>query len=307
MNPSKQLENKTLIVTGAGRGIGREIALMAAAQGASVVVNDLGTTLDGAGVDATPAAEVVRLIQAKGGTAVASTDSVSDWASAQRIVELALDTFGHLDGLVNNAGILRDRIFHQMSPAEFDAVIQVHLYGSFYMSRAASTVFRRQEKGVFVHMTSNSGLIGGVGQANYAVAKLGIVGLSKSIALDMARFNVRSNCISPSAFGRMIESAVGQSTPEQQTQQAERQSRMRPEQVAPLAVFLASDAAEAVNGQIIGVRGNELYLYSQPRPVRTLHRAEGWTPASLSTMVAAWGSTFVPLERGREVFNWDPL
>lgn len=307
MLPGKRLENKTLIVTGAGRGIGREIALMAAAEGARVVVNDLGSALDGAGADSTPAAEVVQLIRAQGGAAIASTDSVSDWASAQRIVELALDTFGQLDGVVNNAGILRDRIFHQMSPAEFDAVVQVHLYGSFYMSRAAATVFRRQESGCLVHMTSNSGLIGGVGQANYAVAKMGIVALSKSIALDMARFNVRSNCISPSAYGRMIESAAEAASPEQIARNRARQSRMRPEQVAPLAVFLASNAARSVNGQIIGVRGNELYLFSQHRPVRTLHNTDGWTPASLDTMVAAWGSSFVPLERGREVFAWDPI
>ena len=307
MSNTGVLAGKVIIVTGAGRGIGREISLLAAAEGAKVVVNDIGGALDGAGADAGPAAEVVREIEARGGQALASTDSVADWDSAQRIVEAATTRFGGLDALVNNAGILRDKIFHQMSPEEFDAVVKVHLYGSFYMSRAAAAVFRKQESGAFVHMTSTSGLIGGLAQANYASAKLGVVGLSKTIALDMARFNVRSNCISPSAFSRMIESAAGQPPDKQAAYMEMRKAKTRPEQVAPLAVFLASDAAKDVNGQIIGSRGNELYLYSQPRPVRTLHRADGWTPGSLSDMAAAWKSAFTPLDRTRNVFDWEPL
>ncbi len=303
----KVLQGKVAIVTGAGRGIGREIALLAAAHGARVVVNDVGGAVSGEGRDAGPAAEVVSEIRHRGGEALASTDDVADWEAAQRMVRLATDTFGKLDVVINNAGILRDKIFHQMSVQEFDAVIRVHLYGSFHVSRAAASVFRQQESGAFVHMTSTSGLIGNIGQANYAAAKMGIVGLSKSIALDMARFNVRSNCISPSAFSRMIETVPGQ-TPEQQAAYLEmRKSRTRPEQVAPLAVFLASDTAKDVNGQIIGSRGNEIYLYSQPRPVRTLHRAEGWTPESLKDMVAAWKPSFTPLERTRNVFGWEPL
>jgi NAD(P)-dependent dehydrogenase (short-subunit alcohol dehydrogenase family) len=232
---------------------------------------------------------------------------VAEWDSAQRIIATATGRFGRLDALVNNAGILRDKIFHQMSPEEFDAVVKVHLYGSFYMSRAAAAVFRQQESGAFVHMTSTSGLIGGLAQANYASAKMGIVGLSKTIALDMARFNVRSNCIAPSAFSRMIESVPGM-TPEKQAAYLEmRKAKTKPEQVAPLAVFLASDAAKDVNGQIIGSRGNELYLYSQPRPIRTLHRGDGWTPASMGDMVSAWKSAFTPLDRTRNVFDWEPL
>jgi NAD(P)-dependent dehydrogenase (short-subunit alcohol dehydrogenase family) len=307
MSNTGAMAGKVVIVTGAGRGIGREIALLAAGEGARVVVNDVGGGLDGAGSDATPAAEVVREIKANGGEAAASTDSVADWDGAQRIIATATSHFGRLDALVNNAGILRDRIFHQMSPEEFDAVVKVHLYGSFYMSRAAAAVFRAQESGAFVHMTSTSGLIGGLAQANYASAKMGIVGLSKTIALDMARFNVRSNCISPSAFSRMIETVPGQ-TPEKQAAYLEmRKAKTRPSQVAPLAVFLASDAAKDVNGQIIGSRGNELYLYSQPRPVRTLHRSDGWTAQSLSDMVAAWKTSFTPLDRTRNVFDWEPL
>lgn len=301
------LQGKVVIVTGAGRGIGRGIALLAAENGAKVVVNDIGGNVNGAGIDEGPASEVVDEIRKRGGEAVATTDSVAEWDSAQRIVQTAIDKFGRLDALINNAGILRDRIFHQMSPQEFESVIGVHLFGSFYMSRAAAAVFRKQESGAFVHMTSTSGLIGNIGQANYAAAKMGVVGLSKSIALDMAKFNVRSNCISPSAFSRMIETVPGQS-PEQQAAYLEmRKTRTKPEQVAPLAVFLASDAAKDVNGQIIGSRGNELYLYSQPRPIRTLHRSEGWTPDALGDMVAAWKTSFTPLERTRNVFGWDPI
>lgn len=306
---SKQglLDGKVIVVTGAGRGIGREIALLAAAEGARVVVNDLGSSLDGQGTDVGPADEVVALIRERGGQAVANTDSVVTWEGAQRIIAAATDTFGALDVVVNNAGILRDKIFHQMSPEDFDDVVKVHLYGSFYLSRSAAPIFRKQEHGAFVHMTSTSGLVGGLGQANYASAKLGVVALSKSIALDMARFNVRSNCVSPSAFSRMIESIPGQTAEQQAEYMARRQALTRPAQVAPVVVFLGSDASREVNGQIIGVRGNELYLYNQPRPQRTLHRADGWTPASLDGMVAAWRSSFVPLERGRQVFDWEPI
>jgi NAD(P)-dependent dehydrogenase (short-subunit alcohol dehydrogenase family) len=198
------LEGKVIVVTGAGRGIGREIALIAASEGAKVVVNDLGGAVSGEGQDEGPAQEVVSAIRKAGGQAIASTDSVADWDSARRIIDLAVNTFGTIDVVVNNAGILRDKMFHQMSIEDWDAVIKVHLYGAFYMSRAAAPFFRSQEHGAYVHMTSTAGLIGGMGQGNYAAAKLGIVGLSRSIAGDMARFNVRSNCIAPHAMSRMI-------------------------------------------------------------------------------------------------------
>ena len=182
----RMLEEKVVIVTGAGRGIGRDIALLAARQGASVVVNDLGGSERGEGADATPAEQVVAEIEQANGKAVANYDSVASWDSAKKIVQCALDTFGQVDGVVNNAGILRDVIFHKMTEEDWDAVIGVHLKGSFNVSRAAAETFRTQASGAFVHMTSTSGLIGNFGQANYAAAKLGIVGLSKSIALDMS-------------------------------------------------------------------------------------------------------------------------
>ena len=201
---AKSLQDKVIIVTGAGRGIGREIALLCAAEGAKVVVNDPGVAADGSGTSAAPAEEVVEEIKKRGGTAIANFETVAEAIPASKIVKMATDTYGKLDGVVNNAGILRDMIFHRMSVDAFEQVIKVHLMGSFYVSHAAARLFREQESGSFVHFTSTSGLVGNFGQANYAAAKLGIVGLSKSIALDMNRFNVRSNCVSPFAWSRLI-------------------------------------------------------------------------------------------------------
>lgn len=303
---TQMLEGKVVIVTGSGRGIGREMALQMASQGARVVVNDVGVSVSGEADDEDPGREVVEAIRAAGGEAVLSRDSVSEWDSAQRIVQQALDSFGRIDAVVNNAGILRDRIFHQMTPEEFDAVIRVHLYGSFYMSRAAITHFREQKSGAFVHMTSTSGLVGNVGQANYAAAKLGIVGLSKSIALDGARYGVRSNCISPFAWSRMVGS-IPAADPEQAAR-VEKIKSMTPAPIAAMATFLASDAAATVNGQIFTVRKNEVFLMSQPRPIRSLHRAEGWTPESLAEhLLPAFAPSFLPLEVSSSVFGWDPV
>ena len=196
-------QGKVAIVSGAGGGIGREIALALARTGAAVVVNDIGVSVTGEGGSATPAEETKRLIEDAGGTAAVDTHSVDGWESARAIVATALDAFGRIDIVVNNAGILRDTIFHKMTAEQWLSVVGVHLNGSFFLSRAAAEHFRRQESGAFVHMTSTSGLIGNFGQANYAAAKLGICALSKSIALDMRRFNVRSNCIAPFAWSRM--------------------------------------------------------------------------------------------------------
>jgi NAD(P)-dependent dehydrogenase (short-subunit alcohol dehydrogenase family) len=300
------LKDKVVIVTGSGRGIGRDIAMMMAAQGAKVVVNDPGVSATGVGKDEGPAAQVVDEIRKAGGTAVANTDSVAEWESANRIVKTAVDAFGTVHAVVNNAGILRDRIFHNMSIEEWKAVIDVHLNGSFYMAKAVAAIFKSEERGAFVHMTSTSGLIGNFGQANYAAAKLGIVGLSKSIALDMARFKVRSNCISPFAWSRLI-GTIPSDTPEQQARLARMQA-METAKIAPLAVYLCSDQAEKVSGQIFAVRANEIFLMGQSRPIRSVHRGEGWTPETVANhAMPAMEKSFYPLERSGDVFNWDPI
>lgn len=306
MSQTKALDGKVIIVTGAGRGIGREIALLAAAEGAKVVVNDPGGAADGAGTSAAPAEEVVDEIRKRGGTAVANFETVAEAIPASRIVKAATDNFGRLDGVVNNAGILRDAIFHRMSVEAFESVIKVHLMGSFYVSHSAARIFREQESGAFVHFTSTSGLIGNFGQANYAAAKLGIVGLSKSIALDMSRFNVRSNCVSPFAWSRLI-GTIPTETEEEKARVA-RMQQMGPEKIAPLSVFLLGDAARDVTGQIFAVRMNEIFLMGQSRPLRSVHRAEGWTCASLAShAIPALKPSFYKLDRSADVFSWDAI
>jgi NAD(P)-dependent dehydrogenase (short-subunit alcohol dehydrogenase family) len=299
-------QDKVVVVTGAGGGIGRDMALALAAEGAKVVVNDLGTSTSGEGTSAGPAQQVVDQIRAAGGEAVASTDSVAEAAAAARIVQCALDTFGRIDGIVNNAGILRDRFFHKMGDDEWDAVIKVHLYGSYHVSRAAAPHFKEQGSGAYVHMTSTSGLVGNFGQANYSAAKLGLVALSKSIALDMQKFGVRSNCIAPFAWSRMIGS-IPTDTPEQQAR-VEKIKRMTPAKIAPLAVYLLSDAAAQVNAQVFAVRNNEIFLMSQPRPLRSVHRGEGWTAQDIAEhAMPALKASFVAMERSADVFSWDPV
>lgn len=300
------LKDKVIIVTGAGRGIGREIALEMGRLGASVIVNDIGTSITGEGTSSGPAQEVVDEIVAAGGSAVANTDSVASWETAQAIIATAIDQFGRLDGVVNNAGILRDRFFHNMDPEEWRLVIDVHLNGSFYVSRAAAPIFRAQDSGAYVHMVSTSGLIGNFGQANYSAAKLGLAALSKSIAMDMSRFNVRSNCISPFAFSRMIGSIPTET--EEQRDRVERLKVMDPAKVAPLAAYLIGDDAADVSGQIFAVRANELFLMSQIRPLRSMQTSEGWTAETIaSRAMPAFRGNFYPLDRSQDVFNWDPV
>jgi NAD(P)-dependent dehydrogenase (short-subunit alcohol dehydrogenase family) len=293
-------------VTGGGRGVGRGIALDLAKSGAAVVVNDLGVTLTGEAGQSAPAEDVVKEITALGGRAVANADSVASWDGAQAMVRAAIDSFGRIDTVVNNAGNLRDGLFHKMTEEEFDAVIAVHLKGSFNVSRAAAPYFKEQASGAYIHMTSTSGLVGNFGQANYAAAKLGIVGLSKSIALDMQRFNVRSNAVAPFAWTRMIDS-IPTNTPEQQ-KRVEGLKKLVPEKIAPFVTALASDAGAQVTGQIFGVRNNEIYLFSQPRPIRTAHSSDGWTAETIAERVfPMFANDFYPLHRSAEVFTWDPV
>lgn len=302
----KLLESRVVIVTGAGGGVGKAIALEAARQGARVIVNDLGVDVHGGGASDDPAQLAVAEIQAAGGTASANTDNVADWPSAQRIVQQALDLYGRLDAVVNNAGNLRDSIFHRMSEEEFDAVIAVHLKGSWNVSRAAAPHFKARECGAFVHMTSTSGLIGNFGQVNYCAAKMGIVGMSKAIALDMQRFKVRSNCLAPFAFTRMV-GTIPTDTPEG-VERMKVNLRLEAGKIAPFSCALLTDQAADVSGQIFGVRGNEIYLFSQPRPIRTAHDGDGWTVEScLQRAIPMMRPSFYALDRSRDVFNWDPV
>ncbi|MCF7766752.1 SDR family NAD(P)-dependent oxidoreductase [Achromobacter pulmonis] len=300
------VSGKVVVVTGAGGGIGRGIALAMARAGAKVVVNDIGVSLTGEGGGEGPAQAVAREITAAGGQAVANTDSVAAYDSASRVIQTAIDAFGRIDAVVNNAGNLRDRVFHKMSEEEWRQVIDVHLNGSFFMSRAAAPYFREQEAGALVHMTSTSGLIGNFGQANYAAAKLGIVALSKSIALDMARYNVRSNCIAPFAWSRMTSSIPAET--DEEKARVEKLKKMEADKVAPMAVYLASDAASAITAQVFAVRANEIMLMSQPRPLRSVHYSEGWTPELIGEIaVPAMRKHFYALERSPDVIDWDPI
>ncbi|WP_246132813.1 SDR family oxidoreductase [Devosia ginsengisoli] len=275
---------------------------MMARQGAKVVLNDLGVEVGGTGANESVAEQAAAEIRAEGGEAVANADSVSDWDGAHRMVQTAIDAFGRIDCVVNNAAILRDTIFHKMEKADWDLSIGVILTGSFYVSRAAAAHFRKQESGAFVHISSTSGLIGGVGQANYGAAKIGLQGLSKAIALDMKRFNVRSNVVAPSAFTRMTES-IPTETAEQKQRAANRRT-IAPEKNAPIVVYLASDAASRVTGQVFYTRDNELFLFNQMRPIRHAHTAEGWTPQAIAQHVMpVFEPAFMPLDRTRDVFT----
>jgi len=300
------LEGKVVLVTGAGNGIGAEIAKLAAKQGAKVVVNDLGTSQFGAGADTSPAQRVADEIRASGGDAVPSFHSVAAWDSAHAIVDDAVKAYGRLDVVVNNAGVLRDNMFHKMTDEDWQIVLGVTLSGYFYVSRAAANLFKNQGSGCYIHMSSTSGLIGNYGQVNYGAAKMGVAGLSKCIGLDLSRFKVRSNCIAPFAYTRMTASIPADS--EENRRRVAVLQRMTAAKIAPFTVALMSDAAADVTGQSFAVRNNEIILLTQPRPLRTTQTSDGWTPEScVETALPALRPSMYNLDRSSDVFAWDPF
>jgi len=300
------LTGKVAVVTGAGNGIGRGIALLFAQHGAKIVVNDLGGSGSGEGRDSTPADKVVAEIVALGGTAVSNYDSVADRGAGDRIIGTALEHFGRIDVVVNNAGILRDRILFNMSEDDWDAVIGVHLKGTFACTRAAVPHMRQQKSGRIINITSTAGLIGNYGQANYAAAKMGIAGLTKITALDMARYGVTANCIAPFAWTRLIGTIPTET--EAQKARVEKLKQMDPNLIAPLVVFLASDAGQEVSGQIFGVRGKEIVLFSQPRPIRQIVDVQGWTAEKVAAVIPqAFKNSFYKLDVTADVFPYEPL
>jgi NAD(P)-dependent dehydrogenase (short-subunit alcohol dehydrogenase family) len=299
------LSGKVAVVTGAGNGIGAEIAKLMAKYGAKVVVNDAGVSASGEGRDPAVARAVVEQIESAGGQAVASVRNVADWDDAHGIIKDAIDAFGRMDVVVNNAGILRDGLFHKMSREDFDSVVDVNLRGVFYVSRAAAPHFKEQQSGCYVHMTSTSGLIGNLGQVNYGAAKLAVAGISKLIAIDMERFGVTSNAIAPFAWTRMVATIPATA---ENLKRLEVNRRLKPERIAPFVVALASEGGRQTSGQVFGVRNNEIYLFSQPRPIRTAHTAEGWTAETIvERVLPAFQPSYLPLVKSNQVFNWDPV
>ncbi|MDO9337085.1 MAG: SDR family oxidoreductase [Caulobacter sp.] len=302
------LSGKVVIVTGAAGGIGKECALLAAREGAKVVVNDLGGGMAGGDEgDAGPAQQTANEIKAAGGEAVANSDSVTSMAAVKAMVEQAKDEFGGLHAIINPAGILRDKMFHKMDDEDWDKVIEVHLRGAYNVSRAAVELFRDQQEGSYVHFTSTSGLIGNIGQANYAAAKLGVMGLSRILAMEGALKNVRSNIIAPFAWTRMIAS-IPVKDEASALRVGRMQNAMRADQVAQLAVALASPEAKDVSGQIFAVRGNEVILFDQPRPIRNMANTQGWTPRSLLDIaLPAMKNSFFDTGASASVFPYDPI
>ena len=302
------LNGKVVIVTGGGNGIGRECALLAGREGASVLVNDLGGGLKGEDAgSAGPAEQVAQEIRAAGGKAISNSDSVSDYDAVAAMVAQAKKEFGGVHSIINPAGILRDGMFHKMAPEDWKAVIDVHLHGAFNVTRASIELFREQQDGAYVLFTSTSGLIGNIGQANYAAAKLGVMGLSRVIAMENAAKNVRSNIIAPFAWTRMIASIPVKD--EVSAARVERfQRSMRADQVAQLAVALCADGAKDTTGQVFAVRGNEVFLFDQPRPVRGMAKVEGWSPQALIEHgLPAMKANYTDLGASASVFPWDPV
>ncbi len=301
-----RLKDRVAIVTGAGRGIGASIAKLMASEGAAVVVNDLGGSVDGEGADDAPAREVVREIEAAGGRAVANFDDVSDYDASEQIIRTALNEYGQLDILCNVAGILRDRMIFNMTEAEWDAVIAVHLKGTFNTSKYASIYWRSERRGDYrlINFTSVSGLSGSPGQPNYAAAKLGIVGLTYSCANALARYGVTSNAISPGAATRMGDTIPPERRRQldaaQQRAAEDRAREMSPDNVAPPVVYLSSKESGWINGQVIGASGFQVSLFNTPEAIRQIQGKEPWT---VDDMFQRMPQIFRPAIEGRNFYQ----
>jgi NAD(P)-dependent dehydrogenase (short-subunit alcohol dehydrogenase family) len=301
------LDGKTILVTGAGRGIGRACALLAAREGANVIVNDLGIDAFGRdGGDADPAQSAVEEIRAAGGSAIASSADICDRPQVDTMIGDALRAFGGIHGVINAAGFLRDAMFHKLSSVDWHQIIAVHLHGSYNIAAATIQCFREQRSGSYVMFGSTSGLIGNAGQANYAAAKMGVVGLSRILAMEGDRRGIRSNVIAPFAWTRLVDTI-----PVNDDAAAKRIERfrngMRAEQVAPLAVALCADQATATS-QIFAVRGNEIMLFSQPRPIRSVTNTDGWSAAGvLERALPAMAPDFIDLRPTGGVLDYPPV
>ena len=293
-----RLKGRVAIVTGAGRGIGRGEALAMASEGAFVIINDVGAAVDGSGSEATPAEDVVQEIKKMGSQAVANYDNVVETETGEKLVKLALDTWGRLDIIVNNAGILRDRMLFNMSTEEWDAVIAVHLRGHYNITKPACAYFRQERKGGVIINTSSTSGLGNVGQANYAAAKEGIVGFTRTLAREMGRYGVRCNAIRPMAATRMTLSpdmrARAERAGEAGLKMLEQMEKSQiPEQVGPFVAWLASDEAANVNGRNFLVRQGYIGLYSEPEIVAAVENDGLWTVDNVSPVIGKVTSSLV--------------
>jgi len=302
------LDGRVAICTGAGRGVGAEVAKMMAANGAKVLVNDPGVSGEGEGADNTPAQQIVDEIKAAGGEAAANFGSVTSFEDCLGMVEQARDELGGAHILFNPAGILRDRMFHKMSPDDWQAVIDVHLTGHFNVCRAAINLFRDQEYGRIVMVSSTSGLLGNIGQANYGAAKMGIVALARILAMENGSKNITANVIAPSADTRMTRSVPTPKDPQAAAVREERLRRSRADAIAPLCTFLASEQAGYVNGQVFHQRAAELSLYSLPRPIRMVHHNGGWTPELIAEVaMPSLSTSFMDVGDSRKMHPGMPM
>lgn len=269
------LEGKVAVVTGSGRGVGRGIVLALAREGARIVVNDVGCAMDGRGTEEDPAAQVVKEVKALGGEAVPNYDSVSDFRAAENIIKTALDSFGRIDILVNNAGIVRDRSIAKMSEEDFDAVIAVHLKGSFNCGRHAIPHMREQGFGRLINITSSAGLRGNFGQSNYGAAKAGLMGLTLVWAVELGKYGITSNAMAPAGWTRMVSSMPGMD-------KIKPSADMDPDLNGPMIAFLASDKAAHVNGQVFGRRGFGYTLFQTPRPIAMMYKPGGLSASEVA-------------------------